>query len=168
MPVRESRGFKLPSNFQLVNFYPCFFPPHLLTFQTKKNPSTATYGYALLYLCIQIIQGEDPCHHFATEASAPVVRSHRRQMHVLEPRRVDVETPVDNGMNYQDLNCIMMKFVSFCYILESFCHLGMLHNKGSDSEIVAHLCNRMPYVSFCYVVMPPDSILFFLSLDLAT
>lgn len=48
-------------------------------------------------------------------------------------------------------------------ILESFCHLGILHNKGSDSEIVAHLCNRMPYVSFCYVV----TILFFLSLDLA-
>ena len=55
----------------------------------KKNLSTATYGYALLYLCIQIIQGEDLTHvtHFATEASAPVVRSHRRQMHVLEPRR---------------------------------------------------------------------------------
>ena len=106
--------------FNLWTFTCVFFPPHLLTFQTKKNIHRHIWvRTSILVYSNYTRRGPHPCHHFATEASAPVVRSHRRAMHVLEPRRVDVENPVNNGMHYQDLNCIW-------WSLYHFAHFGVL------------------------------------------
>ena len=104
--------------FNLWTFYLCFFPPHLLTFQTKKKHPPPHMGTSILVYSNYTRRG--PISPFSTEASAPVVRSHRRAMHVLEPRRVDVENPVNNGMELPRPQLHLMKFVSFCYILESF------------------------------------------------